>query len=187
MRGRPAPLGTESHFVMFRNLLRTLSAQAQTLQDRWYARPFARAFADSRLWSLQRRSITGAFGAGLAICFIPLPIHIPVALLVAIAARVNVPTIIATVFLINPLTVMPVYYVAYIVGRWLLGQEPGAFDFEFSWYWLQHGLGPMWKPFLLGCLACALTLSVSGRLLLDRLWMWRTQQKYRKRGPRSKD
>jgi ABC-type sugar transport system ATPase subunit len=36
-----------------------------------------------------------------------------------VASRAT-PTIIATVFLINPLTVMPVYYVAYIVGRWLL-------------------------------------------------------------------
>ena len=35
--------------------------------------------SDPGLWSLQRRAMTGAFGAGLAICFVPLPVHLPLA------------------------------------------------------------------------------------------------------------
>ncbi len=136
---------------------------------------------DPRLWSLQRRSVTGAFAAGLAICFVPLPVHLPLAVLVAILLRVNVPAILATVFLVNPLTVVPVYYTAYRVGTAVLGLEQQRFAFRFSFDWLQHGLGPMWKPFLVGCLLCSTIAATIGWISLEWLWRWRVRMKYRSR------
>lgn len=142
---------------------------------------FGARLADPSLWSLQRRSVTAAFGAGLAICFIPLPVHLPVAALVAMVWRLNVPTIITTVFLVNPLTVVPIYYCAYKVGSVLVGAAPNGFAFELSWEWLQRGLGPMWKPFLLGCLVCAVISGAAGRLGLEYLWRWQVRSRYRTR------
>ena len=135
---------------------------------------------------MQRRSITSAFGVGLAICFIPLPVHIPLAFMLAMLLRLNVPTLMGTVFIVNPFTVVPIYYVAYITGRALLGESAGQFHFELSWDWLQNGLGPIWKAFLLGCLACGIAFGVSGWLMLDRLWRWHVRKKYRTRRGRSK-
>jgi hypothetical protein len=166
---------------MLRNTIRQLSRKVQASRDRWFARPFAHVFIDPRLWSMQRRSITAAFGVGLSICFIPLPIHIPLAFILAMLLRLNVPTIIGTVFIVNPLTVVPIYYLAYLTGRFALGQAPGNFRFELSWDWLQNGLGPVWKPFLLGCLVCGVGSGVAGWLLTDRLWLRHVRKKYRDR------
>jgi len=166
---------------MIKPFIRQLGRQAQALRERWYARPFAHLFADTRLWSLQRRSITRAFGMGLAICFVPLPAQVPIALLFAVLLRLNVPTLIATVFVVNPFTVVPIYYFAYLTGRTLLGQPPGEFAFELSWDWLQNGLGPVWKPFLLGCLVCGAGSGVAGWLLTDQLWLRHVRKKYRGR------
>jgi uncharacterized protein len=151
------------------------------VRDRWYARPFARWLGDARLWSLQRRGITVAFGAGLAICFVPLPVHVPVALAVAVLARVNLPVIVSTVFLVNPLTAVPAYYLAYRVGCVALGMPPDSFHFALSWDWLQHGLGPMWQPFLAGCAICAVGTGTFGWLLLELLWRRQAIKKYRAR------
>lgn len=151
------------------------------VRGRWYARPFAHWLGDARLWSLQRRGITYAFGAGLAICFLPLPVHVPVALAVAILGRVNVPVILSTVCLVNPLTVVPVYYLAYRIGCLALSEPQGRFSFALSWDWLQNGLGPMWKPFLAGCGICALVVGVSGWLLLELMWRRQVIKKYRAR------
>jgi uncharacterized protein (DUF2062 family) len=172
---------------MLRNTIRQLGRKVQASRDRWFARPFAHVFIDPRLWSLQRRSITSAFGVGLAICFIPLPVHIPLAFMLAMLLRLNVPTLIGTVFIVNPLTVVPIYYLAYLTGRAALGQSPGNFRFELSWDWLQHGLGPVWKPFLLGCLICGVAFGLVGWLVLDRIWQSRVREKYRTRGSRSND
>jgi uncharacterized protein (DUF2062 family) len=171
---------------MLRNTIRQLGRKAQSLRDAWYARPFAHVFMDARLWSMQRRGITAAFGVGLSICFVPLPVHIPLALMLAMLLRLNVPVLLGTVFIVNPLTVVPIYFLAYITGRTLLGESPGSFHFMLSWEWLQTGLGPMWRPFLLGCVVCAMAFGIVGWLLLDRVWRWRVRQKYRTRSGRSK-
>lgn len=166
---------------MPRQILKKLTPHPATLQDRWFLRPFGSRLTDPSLWSLQRRSVTAAFGAGLAICFVPLPIHVPLAVLAAVIWRLNIPAIIATVFLTNPLTAVPVFYVAYRVGAAIVGDAPGQFAFELSWDWLRYGLGPMWKPFLVGCLACAIVTGVLGWMGLEALWRWRVVNRYRSR------
>jgi len=154
-------------------LLKKLVPRVHALRDKWYLRLFRTQLADPRLWSLQRRSVTNAFAAGLAIMFVPLPVHLPLATLVAVVWRLNVPTIIATVFIVNPLTMVPIYYAAYRVGAALLRVRPRPFGFRLSWDWLQHGLGPMWKPFLVGCFASAIICSVLGWAIVGLLWRWR--------------
>jgi uncharacterized protein (DUF2062 family) len=166
---------------MPRAFLKKFVPQAHTLQNRWYLRVFGSHLADPGLWSLQRRAVTGAFGAGLAICFIPLPVHLPVAALAAIVWRLNIPTIFATVFIVNPLTALPIYYAAYRVGAAALGLPLLRFAFHPSWEWLQHGLGPAWKPFLVGCLICSIVAGFSGRIGFELLWRWRVRSRYRNR------
>ena len=125
---------------------------------------------DPRLWSLNRRAITMAFGTGVAISFIPLPVHLPVGLIAAMIWHLNVPTLVVTSTFVNPVTALPVYYFAYRVGTLLLGQPEGHFGFSLSWTWLQNGLGAIWKPFLLGCLVCAVVGGYGGYRLLEVIW-----------------
>jgi len=171
---------------MPRQLLKRIAPHARALQGRWYLRAFGSHVTDPRLWALQRRGITAGFGAGLAICFVPIPVHTPLAVLVAIVWRLNVAAVVATTWIVNPFTMVPIYYAAYRVGAELTGTEPHAFGFRLSWDWLQHGLGPMWKPFLIGCLACALSCGLLGWLCLEVLWRWRVvNRRYRMRRPAS--
>ena len=169
---------------MPRRLLKKFTPHPTTLQRRWYLRLFGSRVTEPGLWSLQRRSITSAFGLGLAICFVPLPVHLPLAVLVAIARQVNVPTIVGTVFLVNPFTVVPVFYTAYRVGAAVLREPLKRFDFQLSFEWLQYGLGPLWQPFLIGCLVCSLVVGLAGWMGLELLWRWQVRNKYRtRRGP----
>lgn len=92
---------------MPRRLLKKICPSPGALQKRWYLRPFGDRIADPRLWTLHRRAVTTAFGFGLAICFIPLPVHMLVAGAIAIALRINLPAIYGTTLLVNPLTCVP--------------------------------------------------------------------------------
>ena len=171
---------------MPRRLIRKLSPHPDKLRQRWIFRVFGSRLADMHLWATSRRSITGAFGTGIAICFIPLPVHMPLALLSALLWRLNLPVLVATVFIVNPLTMVPIYYGAYRVGAAAVGQVATGFAFQLSWDWLQNGLGPLWKPFLTGCLLCGLILGYAAYAGLELVWRCNTVRRLNARAKRAR-
>ena len=166
---------------MPRELLRRITPLRETLRKHWAIKPFNRFIGDPRLWSLQRRTVTPALGAGLAICFVPLPIHIPLAALVAIFCRIHIPTIMLALVAVNPVTIVPAYLLAYKIGVIVTGGPERRFTFNMSWDWVQHGLGPMWKPFLVGCGLTGALFGLLGYALLDILWRYSVRKRYRER------
>src|ERR1700719_79235 len=157
---------------MPRQFLKRIIPSPATLRERWFLRPFAKRITDPQLWTLQRRGVTAAFGAGLAICFVPLPVHLLLATSVAVIWRLNIPVICGTTFLLNPFTAVPAYYLAYRVGAALLHVPRQHFKFVPSWHWFGHSLAPVWEPFVAGCIICALLAGLIGWLSLDLLLRW---------------
>jgi len=170
---------------MPRRFFKKLTPRPEVLHNRWYLKPFRSRFTDPRLWAVHRRSITASFGVALAICFVPLPVHMLLGVTIAVLAHLNVPVMLATLLLVNPLTVVPVYYLAYRVGAAALGYAPEHFAFELSWNWLQYGLGPVWRPFLAGCLICGVVAGTAGWFGLESFWRWHVRHRYRLRPGRS--
>lgn len=166
---------------MPRRFFRKITPRRDTVRNFWALKPFVRFFGDPRLWSLQRRTVTPAFGVGLAVNFVPLPIHIPLAVLISILCRINIPAAIIGTALVNPLTVVPIYYLAYKIGVVVTGAPPQHFAFEMSWDWVQHGLGPIWRPFLVGCAVCGALTGLLGYALLDVAWRLNVRKRYRAR------
>jgi uncharacterized protein (DUF2062 family) len=156
---------------MPRRLFLKLRPLAARLRESWYFKMLGPRLTDSRLWSVNRRAITTAFGTAIAISFIPLPVHMLLGLLAAMVWRQNLPTMfIALLLSANPLAAVPLYYTAYRVGALVLGQPVGRFAFELSWDWLQNGLGSIWKPFLVGCLICGVVGGFLAYRLLELIW-----------------
>ena len=75
----------------------------------------------------------------------------------------------------------PLYYLAYKVGVLVTGAPREKIKFEMSWEWVQHGLGPMWKPFLVGCGLTGALFGLVGYALLDVLWRYNVRKRYRER------
>ncbi|HEX4050383.1 MAG TPA: DUF2062 domain-containing protein [Steroidobacteraceae bacterium] len=172
---------------MPRRLVKKLSQFIHGHRHRWYLSIFGERLTDSHLWSLNRHSITAAFGVGIGVSFIPLPVHLVLVVMAAIWWRLNVAVAIAGSYFVNPFTMVPVYYGAYRVGALVLRYRPHHFLFQLSWNWLEHGLGPTWKPFLLGCLICGLACGLAGRYILEFIWREAAMRRYRARRERQRD
>jgi hypothetical protein len=166
---------------MPRRLLKRIFPAPETLHGRWFLRPFGQRLADPLLWTLHRRGVTHAFGVGLAICFVPLPVHVLLATSVAVMWRLNIPVAVGTTFALNPFTAVPAYYLAYRVGAALLHTPPQHFHFVASWHWFRHGLEPVWQPFIAGCICCGLIAGLLGWLSLEMVWRWQVTSRYRAR------
>ena len=169
---------------MPRRLVKKLANLIRTRRHKWYLNIFGERLTDSHLWTLNRHSITAAFGVGIAVSFIPLPIHLPLVVLAALWWRLNLAVAIAATYLVNPFTMVPAYYMAYRVGAALLRFKPHHFEFHLTWNWLEHGLGPAWRPFLLGCLVCGVLLGLTGRFAMELSWRLATMHRYRTRRKR---
>lgn len=103
------------------------------------------------LWHFNRRSVSLAFAIGLwAMYTPPLPWQMAIAGVLAIYFNANLPISVALVWITNPVTWLPMYYVAYKVGSWALGQ--GSFQFEqFSQLFSIEKALELGAPLLLGC------------------------------------
>jgi uncharacterized protein (DUF2062 family) len=166
---------------MPRRLLQKLIPDPASLKGRWFLRPFGDRLVDPQLWTLHRRGVTYAFGLGLAISFIPFPGHMLLACMLGVLFRLNIPVACAATFVVNPFTIVPLYYCAYRVGAALLQEPRHHFHFVPSLHWLRHGLTPVWRPFFLGCLVCGIVTGFLGWLILEWVWRWQVRSRYRAR------
>lgn len=103
------------------------------------------------LWHLNRRSVSLAFACGMwAMYTPPLPWQMVIAAVLAIYFNANLPISVALVWITNPVTWVPMYYLAYKLGSLVLGQ--GSFDFtQFSELFSIEKAWELGAPLLLGC------------------------------------
>ena len=153
-----------------RILKKVLPSHAQ-VRRQWFLRPFRALLSDPALWATHRRNTLRAMSVGLFIAFIPFPVHTVLASLAALYLRVNIPVAILASWVSNPLTFGPIYYGAFVLGRWLLGQEPDGDPDAFSMDALGEELAEIWEPLLLGCLVAGTVTVVISYWGLNRLWI----------------
>jgi uncharacterized protein (DUF2062 family) len=138
------------------------------------------------LWHINRSSSSRAFFVGLFMAFMPIPIQMIIAALVAVRVRCNLPIAVGLCWISNPLTIAPLYYFAYRVGATVLGAEPQAMEFQLNWDWISSSLVAIWQPFLLGCLICGFFFGSLGFFTIQQLWRWRAVQRWEARRLRRK-
>lgn len=106
---------------------------------------------DPNLWHLNRRSVAGGLAVGVFCAWVPLPIQMALAGVIALALRVNLPLAVVSVWITNPVTIGPMYWSAWYLGAALLDVHYTPVRFEASFAWVTGEFVRIWKPFGLGC------------------------------------
>jgi len=148
------------------------------------------------LWALNRDSVAGGFAIGMAAGLVPGPLQMLSAALFAIPLKKNLPVALFTTLYTNPLTIGPLYVLAYGYGRLLLGASGNAADIEpFVWDWsdwigsaeaLAHWTLSLGKPLGVGLIALAATLAALGYFAVQIGWRiyirlaWRARARRRR-------
>ena len=128
---------------------------------------------DPGLWHFGRRTVAGGVGLGFFLAFVPVPMHMVLAVPIAIALRVNLPVAVGSVWIANPLTIPPMFLFALKLGMWLTGDADAyaSLHFEHSFHGLGSLLSQLWLPLVVGCLVCAMVASATGNFAVR--WGWR--------------
>jgi len=180
-----------------RKLLRKYLPDVHAVRSSRLVAPFGTWLHHPNLWCLNRRSVPGAVAIGLFCGLIPGPLQMLGALLLAIPLRKNIPVALLFTLYTNPLTIVPLYLLAYGYGQMLLGGAQAAMPFEpFLWDWSDIGGSlrefgawtmSLGKPLATGLVALASTLAVAGYIVMDVAWRlyivasWRSRARRRSR------
>lgn len=161
--------------------------------NRWLA-IFGDALRHPRLWHLNRHSAAGAVAIGLFCGLIPGPFQMLIAALVCIACRVNLPLALVTTLYTNPLTIVPLYLVAFGLGELVTGTSGGQFVGPPEWQsqglvtWagqIADWMVRLGRPLFVGLALLATLLAVAGYALVRGAWRWYLVRAWRRRSLRA--
>ena len=165
-----------------RYLQRYLPARHELFQNR-YLRWLAPWLDRPAYWAMNRRKVAMAVAVGLFAGLMPGPTQMLTAAVLALWWRVNLPVAMLTTLYTNPLTFVPLYYLAYAYGRLLLGAVPsdGRLPPLSASLWT-HPVSGIWemgqwlmalgRPLLVGVLALGITLGLIGYVTILLCWRW---------------
>lgn len=122
------------------------------------------------LWHFNRHSVAGAFAVGLFCMWIPFPPQTLISALVAIIIRVNLPLSVLLIYITNPFTIPPMFYLAYKFGAWIINAPVHDIEFAMSLDWLQETAILIWQPLLLGCTIFAIASAFIGYYGVHLFW-----------------
>jgi uncharacterized protein (DUF2062 family) len=136
---------------------------------------------DPNLFHLNRHSVSVGFFVGLFCALLPFPGQLIVGAVMAVIFRCNLPISIALIWLSNPLTFGPIFFVTYTIGTWILGSPVHEFHIEMSWRWLAEEVGKIWAPLFVGSILSGLTLGTLGYFSMQLFWRWHVVRNWEKR------
>ncbi len=176
---------------MARKLFQRYLPHRDTVLDHQLMRRLAPMLRHPSLWHLNRHSAAGGVAIGMFAGLVPGPLQMLTAALLAIWLKRNLPVALLCTLYTNPLTIVPLYLLAFEFGKLILGNSGGSpLPPEPDWQalpladwasaaanWLQ-GMG---TPLLVGLPALALLLALLGYAVVHLLWRWHVVQAWHKR------
>jgi uncharacterized protein (DUF2062 family) len=154
-------------------------------------RPFAKQLSQPNLWHLNHRSVPRGVALGLGVGVIIPFMHTFVAAILAIPLRANVALAAAFTLVVNPLTIPPMYWAAYRIGRWELRHDAlvdpesarqASSELSRILFWIHHASGPI----ALGILTISATAALTGYVVSALFWRLWVRSKWRARRERKK-
>ncbi len=162
------------------------------LAHKWLGR-FGSFLQHPALWHLNRRSVAGGVAIGMFTGLIPGPLQMLAAALIAIPLRMNLPVALLTTLYTNPLTIVPLYVLAYWIGTLITGVPatnavaPPAFAWSQLYEWTRgmfEWMSALGKPLAIGLVALACTLAALGWLTVQLAWRAHVIHAWRRRRAR---
>ena len=120
--------------------------------------------------SVNRRSVSRGVLIGLFWGFIPMPMQMLGVIFTTPLFRFNVPIAISMVWLSNPFTMPPMYYMEYLTGNIILGRD-GIEDIELTMEWFSEHFDDILIPLYTGTAFYSLIVSTMIYFLINWLWI----------------
>ena len=130
--------------------------------------------------SINRKSVSRGIWFGLFWGFIPMPFQMLGVMALTPFFRFNVPIAIAMVWLSNPFTMPPMYYMEYLTGNFILGWE-GIQSVELTMHWFKSHWDQIVIPLYTGTAFYSIVVSALIYFIVNWLWIRSARHEWRQR------
>ena len=154
---------------MLKKLIKRLSPKMHEMRTHPQLKYLNTLIHKENLWHVNRNSIANAFAVGLFCVFIPVPFQMIPAAFIAVWVGANIPVSVLLVWISNPFTVAPIFYLCYKLGQLILQTPVSEFHNSSDMNQIMETM-PLWQPFLLGCLVMSCVSSIIGYTMVKVLW-----------------
>ena len=121
-------------------------------------------------FNINRKMITRGVAIGLFWGFVPMPMQMLAVVATTAFLRFNVAIAIAMVWLSNPFTMPPMYYMEYLTGNFILGRED-IDNIEMTMEWFSANIGDIFVPLYVGTAFYSIVVSIIVYFVLNWLWI----------------
>lgn len=154
-------------------------------------RPVAHRLLAPALWRLNRRSVPRGVALGMGTGILLPFAHMPLAAVLALPARANVPVAVMLTLISNPFTFVGIVWLEHRVGRFVLRLDaavpgqPVQQVADSGWlHWLMSSAGVA----MVGALVLAPIVATLGYAVAAAVWRWRVGRQWRcRRAPATRD
>jgi hypothetical protein len=157
---------------MPRKMIRRFLPDIKSLLDQPSLRWLGSLSHDPNLLHLNRHSVSLAVFIGIFCAFIPLPIQTLLAIAMCFWLGANLPLAMIIIWISNPLTIPPMFFLTYKLGSYILDTKVSGFSVDLSWQWFSALGSDILLPLFLGSFICGTALGLIGYFFILSLWRW---------------
>ena len=128
---------------------------------------------DPNLLHLNRHSVSLAVFIGIFCAFIPIPIQTLMVIAMCFWLGANLPLAMVIIWMSNPLTIPPMFYLTYKLGSYILGTTLGDFSVTLSWEWFSQLGSEILLPLFVGSILAVTVQASIGYFFVLFLWRWK--------------
>ncbi len=134
---------------------------------------------DPELWKWNKKSIAKAFAIGLFCAFLPVPIHMLLAGILAVSFSANIMLSLLIVWVNNPITIVPIFYFTYKLGASIIGVEIDP-EFEFSFGYLMDNFWSATLALWIGGLITSILMATLGYFSIISIYKFRALKRVKR-------
>jgi uncharacterized protein len=151
------------------------------------------------LWHLNRQTVARGVASGLLVAFLPLPLQMLLAAILAFLFRANLPIAVVTTWISNPITFVPINYLIYKIGVLItqadsLNSMPQIHELTPHWkslslVWSETiaWIGSLGQTYIIGLIIISLGSAAIGYCLTYLMWTMSVRGKWQTRKNKSKN
>ena len=154
----------------------------RALKDHRILGYFGEMFDRRQLWHVTRHSVSKAVAVGIFAAYLPIPLEMAVAAVLAFIVRANLPISVILIWISNPFTWVILWGPPYLLGAALLGEAEEPMQLMTRVWIEQH-----FSALMLGCMIVGLAMATAAYFSVQLLWrmdvikQWELRRETRKR------